>query len=548
MVYQSNGEFTQKASRITNVQPVYSGAAAKANQEIINTVTAGASKMYERIQTAHVMRANNEYNLKMNELKSDLMQNKQEKALDNDKLYAEGREKIMGEVLKNNHLHGLAKDAFINTVEKDWVGQQAEMNKYVYMEGEQYQDTQLYNQLANGLQQVSEGYQDVNLVERNIRRGDSWIAARYNDYGQEEIMKRQNEWHSKVYGDAITAAITAKDYDMAEEILKTSDAFLKPELKSKIKKAIKTKRQDDEQTALFNKLYSEGDYMSALEEVRKKPKDPTDQAELEKDLLTFYKAKETERRFVDDQRFDNWSNQLVGWRDTGVPYEQALSQAEEWAGMDVDLLREARSAVKTVYNYSGGTGTGGTGSRNSGGLNYGVELDYYEMISRGAFQNKKELSDDLVEYGANKSEYNRIMKSYDDWKKGDGAFSYNWSNIKLEVLGDKVKGMEASKAWNDAKAAGREFIRDYALKNNSLPSDRDVILACQEGMTKQSYGVIPGTGFLGFGTDELELSRGELLRAGIVELRPLGNGTFDVTDSYGNVTRKTAEQLEQEFK
>ena len=88
----STGNIGNVASKVSNVKYSNTGEQALVEQagKTGQILAAGALDIYKKVEAADVMKANNEYNLRMNELKNKLFQNKEGNALENQKLYEEG--------------------------------------------------------------------------------------------------------------------------------------------------------------------------------------------------------------------------------------------------------------------------------------------------------------------------------------------------------------------------------------------------------------------------------------------------------------------------
>ncbi|MBQ5672860.1 MAG: hypothetical protein IIV46_01450, partial [Phascolarctobacterium sp.] len=295
----STGNIGNVANKVSNVKYSNAGEQALVEQtgKTGQILAAGALDIYKKVEAADVMKANNEYNLRMNELKNKLLQNKEGNALENQKLYEEGRQKIIDDLMKRGPStikFGRGRDAFMTTIEKDWVNQKNWMDRYVVAESEKYQDTQLYNQLYNSVNEVTESFADDASVQSAINRGNAFIAARYFDYGEERIKAEQAKWQAKAYGTQISTALSVSDYQKAEQILKDHGDTLLPEVKIKLKNSIDERKKSDEQFNLFNELYQAGDLAAGIEAVNNSDiyKTPAERAKAENELTNYFAAKD----------------------------------------------------------------------------------------------------------------------------------------------------------------------------------------------------------------------------------------------------------------
>ena len=273
-VFEAGAQLGSPASRASDVRPDMSGAAAvaRADAQLVNTAVQGGFALYDQIAAADVMAANNTYNEKMAKLQTELMQNKEENARDNLAKYEEGRQKIVGEILKNGPStlrYGRNAVAFQNTIDRDWIGQRTQMERYQIGEMERYQDTQLNNQFAGTLKDVVANYNDEEALQGYMNRGAFMAEMRYRNYGAERIEAAQNKWNAAVVGTAVTAAVNADDYDRAGALLQGYGGLLTPEQRMSFDKVINARRKDEQELAEFEALYAKynNDIDGALREM-----------------------------------------------------------------------------------------------------------------------------------------------------------------------------------------------------------------------------------------------------------------------------------------
>lgn len=261
-VFEAGAQLGSPASRASDVRPDMSGAAAvaRADAQLVNTAVHGGFGLYDQIATADIMAANNAYNEKMAKLQTELMQNKEENARDNLAKYEEGRQKIVGEILKNGPStlrYGRNAMAFKNTIDRDWIGQRTQMERYQIGEMERYQDTQLNNQFSSTLKDVVVNYNDEEALQGYMNRGAFMAEMRYQNYGPERIEAAQNNWNAAVVNVAVTAAVNANDYDKAGALLQGYGGMLTPEQRMSFDKVINARRRDEQELAEFEALYAE---------------------------------------------------------------------------------------------------------------------------------------------------------------------------------------------------------------------------------------------------------------------------------------------------
>lgn len=263
-VYQNQAQVGTPASNVSSVRPDMSGqlAVAKANAALTDTIVNGGQKLYEQIAVADVMKANNDYNMQMNKLQNELLQNKEENAKDNLTKYEEGRKKIINNIMQKgpSTLRGvLGSKAFFNTIDRDWTGQRAQMERYTMGEMEKYQDTQLNNQYKSALKDVAANWNDGDMFDSMLRRGEFMTAARYANYGPEKIKEASDKWKAAVAKTAAQAAIsadTSEGWARGGEILQAYGYLLDPGERIQLDKMISARQKSNDQLNTFASIYA----------------------------------------------------------------------------------------------------------------------------------------------------------------------------------------------------------------------------------------------------------------------------------------------------
>ena len=259
-VFEVGAKLGPQASQVTNVRSDMSGsvAIARANAQLANTLATGSLQVIDQITSADIMKANNEYNDKMAKLQTKLLQNKEEKARDNLSLYEEGRKKIIGEVFKNNSSlrYGKAAQALQQTMDRDWIGQRTQMERYQLSEMEKYKDTQLNNQYLATLKDVTVNYNDDAAIVGSLNRGKSMTEQRYAGFGSEKIKQANDKWRAQVIGSAVTAAMSADNYERAGELLQGYGYMMDPVQRMQLDKVIGARQKSDRELSLFNSIFA----------------------------------------------------------------------------------------------------------------------------------------------------------------------------------------------------------------------------------------------------------------------------------------------------
>ena len=259
-VFEAGAKLGPQASNVTNVRPDMSGsmAVAKVNTQLANTVATGSMQIYDQITSADIMKANNEYNDKMAKLQTKLLENKEENARDNLTKYEEGRKKIIGEVFKNNSSlrYGRAAQALQQTMDRDWIGQRTQMERYQLNEMEKYKDTQLNNQYLATLKDISVNYNDDAAIVGSLNRGKAMTEKRYAGYGSEKIKQANDKWQAQVIGSAVTSAIGADNYERAGELLQGYGYMMDPAQRMQLDKVISARQKSDRELSMFDSIYA----------------------------------------------------------------------------------------------------------------------------------------------------------------------------------------------------------------------------------------------------------------------------------------------------
>lgn len=259
--YLSQGQVTGAADRTGKVTFDNSGDKALMAQQagVGNAILAGAKMFVDQMQTTDITKASNMYRDKMAELRSQLMQNKEETAMDNMAKYEEGRQKILGEIYKTGPRYvreGQGRVKFEDAIEKEWITQKDQMRGYVIGESEKYADTQTANQLFGYNQQISESYSNPIMLQANIDAGIESLSKRYKYYGQERIDAAVRQWKGQAYGNAITSALGKEDYDAAGSLLQGYGKWLDPKVRASLDKMITERKRNNDRLSSVNSLYA----------------------------------------------------------------------------------------------------------------------------------------------------------------------------------------------------------------------------------------------------------------------------------------------------
>ena len=196
-------------------------ALAHANAETVGVLVKGLQDMKDQYDSGKVMEANNEYNRLMTEGSMELMQKKQENALNVVDEYDTLHQKTLEKVRKKYGQfinYGKAGQAFNIYTERDNNTRRANMLKYQMAETDAYHETQYNNQLATCMEIVgSGGYSDEAIAE-GVNRAFPLVQQRYAKYGNEMIKNQMRAVQGSMVSTALQFAINTQDYARVDDI------------------------------------------------------------------------------------------------------------------------------------------------------------------------------------------------------------------------------------------------------------------------------------------------------------------------------------------
>lgn len=254
--YFAQSQITGSVDRTSKIKVDNPGERAAMQQQagIGNAILAGAKMYVDQMQSADIMKASNMYNDKMSELRNQLLQNKEENAMDNMAKYEEGRRKILDDIYKTGPRFvrdGMGRQKFENSIERDWIGQKNQMRGYIMQEGDKYQDNQLANRLFGYNQNIADGWSNNMVLEDNVQQGEYAIRQRYQFYGEEKINSVINKWKGQAYVNAINMSMANDDWTTAGGMLQEYGKYLSPSDRLKMSKAITERKKEDVKISKF---------------------------------------------------------------------------------------------------------------------------------------------------------------------------------------------------------------------------------------------------------------------------------------------------------
>jgi len=257
--YQSRGQLAAPQEHFT--KPVglsYDNpgerALAREGANMAGVFIKGYENWKEQYDSGKVMEANNEYNRLMSEGTAELMQKKQENALNIVQDYDKLHQKALDQVRKKFGAfinYGKAGQAFNIYTERDNNTRRNNMMKYQIAETEAYHETQFNNQLTSCMEIVaSGGYSDL-AIESGINRALPLIQDRYKNYGKEMIQNQTMAAKRGIVESALAFASSMSDYARMQDICNKYKDAISPAKMSATLAAI-GKRQQEAQTLAFN--------------------------------------------------------------------------------------------------------------------------------------------------------------------------------------------------------------------------------------------------------------------------------------------------------
>jgi len=260
--YQSRGQLEapyQHYTKPANLQVDNSGERmlARANADTAKVIVEGFNNWREQYDQGKVMEANNEYNRLMSEGTAELMQKKQENALnvveDYDKLHQKSLEKVRkkyGQFIN----YGKAGQAFNIYTERDNNTRREHMMKYQMAETDAYHETQFNNQLATCMEIVgSGGYSDAAISE-GINRALPLVQQRYGNYGKEMVQQQMMAAKRGMVESALSFAVSMNDYTRMQDICNKYRDSISPSKMAATLAMIGKRRQDANNVSFYQRM------------------------------------------------------------------------------------------------------------------------------------------------------------------------------------------------------------------------------------------------------------------------------------------------------
>lgn len=211
------------AAQIARVQYSNAGeqALAQASGATADVLAKGFTTMKDQVEQTQALAANNMYNKLMSEGTFELMQKKEEGALniteEYDKLQQKTRDAVFAKY-KGVLRYGTGARAFNEFTERDNVTRRMNVMRYQQEQFEAYKDTQYKNALDVCNDTILEYGGNDAALDMAFNRSDALIEGRWGGYGQEKVKEQQEVFRRQAVGQAMSLAMQTADFKRMDEI------------------------------------------------------------------------------------------------------------------------------------------------------------------------------------------------------------------------------------------------------------------------------------------------------------------------------------------
>lgn len=221
--FQNKEGVGSPAAQISRVQYSNQGeqALVQAQGETANVLTKGFTAMKDQVEQTQALAANNMYNKLMSEGTSELMQKKEEGALNLTDDYDKLQKKTMDTVFAKYRgvlRYGTGARAFNEFTERDNVTRRANVMRYQQEQLEAYKNTQYKNALDVCNDTILEYGGNDAAIDMAFNRSDALIEGRWSGYGQEKVKEQQEVFRRQAVGQAMSLAMQTADFKRMDEI------------------------------------------------------------------------------------------------------------------------------------------------------------------------------------------------------------------------------------------------------------------------------------------------------------------------------------------
>ena len=263
--YQAQGKLNAPNQNYTDPLRVsYNNAGAQAlareNGKLGMTFWGGALAYKEQVDSAKSLEANNEYNRLMSEGTAELMQRKQEKALniveDYDKLQSRTLETIKKKYGSYIN-YGKAAVEFNNFTTRDNATRRANMLKYQLSEIDAFHETQFNNQMADCAQMVSDGGYSDDAIAAGVNRALPLVENRYANYGNAMIQQQMQAAKRGMVENALSFFTSMGNYSRIKDLCQKYRDVISPGKMSSMLALVGKRQEEAKELALQQRMWSD---------------------------------------------------------------------------------------------------------------------------------------------------------------------------------------------------------------------------------------------------------------------------------------------------
>lgn len=238
------------AAQIARVQYSNQGeqALVQAQGETANVLTKGFTAMKDQVEQTQALAANNMYNKLMSEGTYELMQKKEEGALNLTDDYDKLQKKTMDTVFAKYRgvlRYGTGARAFNEFTERDNVTRRANVMRYQQEQLEAYKNTQYKNAVDVCLDNVLEYGGNDAAIDMAINRGNALALGMYGAHGEERVKYETELIARQAVGQAISLAMQTADFKRMDEISNKYGKYMDPNQRTAALGAVRKHAQQE---------------------------------------------------------------------------------------------------------------------------------------------------------------------------------------------------------------------------------------------------------------------------------------------------------------
>lgn len=238
------------AAQIARVQYSNQGeqALVQAQGETANVLTKGFTAMKDQVEQTQALAANNMYNKLMSEGTSELMQKKEEGALNLTDDYDKLQKKTMDTVFAKYRgvlRYGTGARAFNEFTERDNVTRRANVMRYQQEQLEAYKNTQYKNAVDVCLDNVLEYGGNDAAIDMAINRGNALALGMYGGHGEERVKYETELIARQAVGQAMSLAMQTADFKRMDEISNKYGKYMDPNQRTAALGAVRKHAQQE---------------------------------------------------------------------------------------------------------------------------------------------------------------------------------------------------------------------------------------------------------------------------------------------------------------